>query len=301
MEAVLICAALTLALIGAAVPAEAASKKTINDTFYSDVFVSGNYAYYISEDTGKIIKINISEGRTKVISDTYIGKRGFVFDTMRLYKGYLYLEGSEFKFNLRMAIDPPALCRVSADGGKLQYLCEPGRSAIAMKGSRIYFRQYRNFKKDDLRTYTRSMKLNGKGKRNESKVKVKTSWKKSNKAGYNLDFRPVLKDGIRPSNPEALPYVKDPSGRIAFSNASVSGISEDPYDPDYDENEDEEEDPDPDELEEYDPEEYYNIDIYLRTPDKSVYIETIEYNEIFMETRHHKTFNPPDPFPEEHE
>lgn len=186
--------------------------KTMTD--YREVIKSGKYVYCAAGT--RLYKVNLKTKSKKKIAkiSEYVG-------AMKLYKGYIYFKGH--------APTSTKLYRVKTNG---KYLKKLGyiSSDYAISGNRIYYEEYEDpwededywdedywdedldedFWEEDLSyTYTCSMKLNGKDKRQDDTYSVQEITKTSNVKGYSVK-------SVEIANCKFKFYLKTPSGKKIY-------------------------------------------------------------------------------------
>lgn len=180
------------------------TKKT---TLYSDVLVSGSYAY-CSVPTG-IYRVNLKTNKVQRIVDNSEDYEitGALFG-MKIHKKYLYYMSTG-------GVGSP-LYRIRKSGGKAKFLDVVYDYAI--KNGKIYYECY-DYKKEN--NAKKVMKLNGKSKR-KSSYKVKAKYKKTNKKGYSLRYVNTGKREYYADYEEYLPVIESYLVRPGKSNVLIN-------------------------------------------------------------------------------
>lgn len=176
----------------------ASNKKTIKMTAYTDVIVSGSYAYCTVE--GRIYKVDLKNGSAKCIRKEY---PEYAPNAMIIHKGYIY-------YSTYGAISG-LLCRVKTNGKA--YKCLAGTwGDYAIKNNKIYYRGVKVIRGgDDYKEVNKQMSLNGKNIK-KSSVRARTVRKKTNKKGYKI--KTVKGDVIIDYED---PYFDEYTGEMSYS------------------------------------------------------------------------------------
>lgn len=195
-----VCIALIMAvtLFSACLTESDAASKTKKMTVYTQVMKSKSTVY--CTDNAGIYKVNLKTGKVKRIAKIL----SFV-TTMKLKNGYVYyLANYEAGYS--------ELCRVKTTGKKKKRLAADV-SAFAIKGSKIYYREYymEDLDDEDYTYRNKKMKLNGKSKKGTSYRPVSIS-KKTNAKGYKV-IKKYSEDFSYNPDGYMISYLKKPNGK----------------------------------------------------------------------------------------
>ena len=183
-----------------------AATKTVKMTTYEDCIKSGKYVY--CNAPGAIYKVNVKKGTKKIVAKTGDPNVQMV-SSMKLKKGYIYYSLVPYE------ADNSYLYRVKKSGKsnkKLATVPTPMLSVdFAIKGKKIYYTYYPD--PEGEKKLTKKMNLNGKKKAETKKYVVKTTYKKSNKKGYFVDYVEGTPDNYKV-------YLKTPSKQIYLTSVT---------------------------------------------------------------------------------